>query len=512
MWQEHIEPNRFGLDGAVRPVRRTKILVTLGPATDSRARLEDLVRAGVNGFRLNFSHATDAEHRRVLRDIHRVRRLTGREVAIVADLQGPKIRLGDLVAPTYRLAEGATWILEPSTLPGDDRRAPVVFPDLVAATRVGDPLLVGDGAVELEVVARSSRSVTTRVVHGGVVSAHQGLYLPRARLRPEILGPKDLRDLSLALEEGIDYVALSFVRNGSDVREVRRRIGHRNRDGRVGVIAKIERAQALEAIDGILEESEGIMVARGDLGIEVPLERLALVQKSLIRRANARGRLVIVATQLLLSMVGSPRPTRAEATDVANAVLDGTDALMLSEESAVGLFPLEAVSWLDKIARATESSLLPRGTSPEDGPVIPGQVGRAVARAAVDVAKAIGAVAIVTPTHSGQTARTVAQLRPTCPIVALSSEAETRRSLSLVWGVESGRVPPHLSLVGLRESAVATARGLLGAAPGAKLVVTAGYPIEGIATNLVNVLELPPSPPPASRRRRGGRGRRLGSA
>ncbi|MCI4331136.1 MAG: pyruvate kinase [Thermoplasmata archaeon] len=471
-------------------MRRTKLLVTVGPATRARTRLERLARAGVDGFRLNFSHGREEEQRSTLQDLHRVRRSTRREFAIVADLQGPKIRIGELLRPSYRLREGERWTLRSGGPPGDDRVAPVSIPRIAEAARPGDPLLVGDGAIELVVESVSNSEVTTRIFRGGIVAPHQGLYLPRAHLRASILGPKDVRDLSIAVEEGIDYVAVSFVRSASDVRTARRRIARTSSGARIGLIAKIERAEALQSIDRILQESDGIMVARGDLGIEVPLERLALEQKALIARANDAGRFVIVATQLLLSMVRAPRPTRAEATDVANAVLDGADALMLSEESAVGRFPFAAVDWLDRIARTTEGALPPRRADSAGQASRLLSVDGAVARAAVDVAQRIGAAGIMTPTHSGATARAVAQWRPCTPIVALSPDRVTRRQLALVWGVQAGAIPGHLGLDALRGHAARVALERLGESTGARIVLTAGYPVEGRPTNLVHVVEL----------------------
>ena len=443
--------------------------------------------AGVNVFRLNFSHGTDPEHRTVLRRIRKVEKARGREVAIIADLQGPKIRIGALTTPTLRLAAGAEWRLDGSRLPGDSLRVSAQLPGGGMAARPGDRILVGDGSVELRVLRREKDGLRTRVLHGGIVTSHAGLFLPNARLRTELLGAKDRADLSTALDEGVDFVALSFVRNGDEVRSVRRRLdraGHRD----VGLIAKVERPEALREIEGILDAADGIMVARGDLGIAVPLERLALEQKRLVARANARHRTVIVATQVLLSMVASPRPTRAEATDVANAVLDGADALMLSEESAIGDYPVEAVGWLDRICRATESAVeagavhLHRSVEPADG------VDHSLAHAAVDLAASLSAAAIVVPTYSGRTARLVAALRPTTPVIALSSVVSTRRKLALTWGVQSHPAPRHLDLLHLRDGARRIARAYVGGSRTAPIVVTAGYPVEGRPTNLVTVV------------------------
>jgi pyruvate kinase len=493
-------------------VRRTKILVTLGPATQSENRLRKLLELGVDGFRLNFSHGTDEQHRAELLRVRRAIRASGSDRALVADLQGPKIRLGNLEKPKYLLKEGALLALTPGEATGNDHLVSVSLPHLSASARPGDPILLGDGAVALRVVRIRSGRILARVVNGGALTPHAGVYLPRAQLRTQILGPKDRRDLALALDAGVDFVALSFVRDAGDVERARREIDRIQPSSEVGVIAKIERREALGNIDGILDEADGIMVARGDLGIEVPLERLALEQKMLIRRANERGKTVIVATQMLLSMVSSPRPSRAEATDVANAVLDGTDVMMLSEESAVGDYPLEAVEWLRRIAGATEPALAESLTdrsvahrSPEDF----------LAESAVRLATETGATAIVTPTHSGRTARLVARHRPKSEIWAFSASPSVRRQLALSWGVRSFPAPPHQTLLEMRSLAVATARGE-GASPDRPLVLTAGYPVEGRPTNLVTLVEWagvgPLSTRPRDRSHRTGARRRRGAA
>ncbi|MCI4349095.1 MAG: pyruvate kinase [Thermoplasmata archaeon] len=492
-------------------MRRTKILATVGPATSAPSRLRGLLGAGVDAFRLNFSHGSDTEHRQVLRRIRSEAAKLHREVGIVADLQGPKIRIGALAPPAVRLEDGATWRLDTSGRTGDTRRASVTLPELSRAARVGDPLLLGDGSVELVVERVERESVLTRVVHGGMVASHAGLFLPRAHLRTEILGVKDRADLAIGLEGGADFVAVSFVRGPADVRGVRRKLAQLDHSS-TGIIAKIERAEALERVDEILDIADGIMVARGDLGIEVPLERLAFEQKRLVAKANSAHRIVIVATQMLLSMLTSPRPTRAEATDVANAVLDGADAVMLSEESAVGQYPIEAVGWLDRICRTTEEAAARGELSIRVAASSDPAPERFVADAAVELAEDLGAAAIVTPTHSGRTARLVATRRSSTPILALSSQAATRRQLSLTWGVEAHASPAHLSLLELRALARRILGGRTTTRPDAPFVLTAGYPIEGRPTNLVTVLdaEAPRSRGPRTARRAGAA--RRGSA
>jgi pyruvate kinase len=466
--------------------RRTRILATLGPASSSPRALRSLLVAGADAFRVNFSHGSPTEQRRLIRNARSAAAALGREVAIVADLQGPKLRLGALLDNSLTLVDGQHMALDRDPRPGTRERIPVILPRLRSSARVGDPVLLGDGNIELRVERITDKGLQVRVVRGGVIHSNQGIYLPRAHLRASGLGRRDLRDLEVALEEQVDFVALSFVGSARDVRQARKAIAERT-SAPVGLISKIERAEALSAIDEILEHSDGIMVARGDLGIEVPLERLALEQKRLLRLGQRAGRQTIVATQMLLSMVASPRPTRAEATDVANAILDGTDAVMLSEESAIGSFPALAVAWMDRIARATESGIDRerfRIGSP-DLPVPP--VEEAVAAAAVATAETIRAGAIVVPTHSGRTARLVARLRPSVPILALARLTTTRRSLSLTWGVHAVPAPAHLSLDALRTLAERTCRRAYALPKGSPVVVTAGYPVEGRPTNLVTV-------------------------
>lgn len=470
-----------------RTVRRTKILATVGPATEWPESLNALIDVGVDAVRLNFSHGSDDEHRTLLRRIHAAARASGREIAVVGDVQGPKMRVGELSGGSVQLIPGSLWTLDDNPAPGDARRVGVQIPSLGRAARPGDPVLLGDGNVQLEVIHAGGRTIETRVVNGGAVSSHSGVFLPRAHLRTSVFAAKDRLDAALGLDEGIDYLALSFVTDGKDLDEARRWLNRRPGGREVGLIAKIERAEALGAIDSILRSSDGIMVARGDLGIEVPLERLALEQKRLVRSANLAGKFVIVATQMLISMVSSPRPTRAEATDVANAVLDGADVVMLSEESAVGSYPIEAVRWLDRIARATEESFDVAPLRAAESTPVP-EADHAVAAAAVRLAEGVNARAIVTPTHTGRTARLVARLRPNCPVVALSSSASTRRKLALVGGVVSLPAPVHRDLVELRSRAeeLVVRAGIGREGP---IVLTAGYPVEGRPTNLVTLVD-----------------------
>jgi pyruvate kinase len=472
-------------------MRRTKILATVGPATRTEEQMVGLIAAGADALRLNLAHGSADQQRAFLRTMHSAARRAGRDVAMVADVPGPKLRLGDIDGGELRLAEGEEWKFDALSAPGDRNRVPLELPSFRGAAKPGDPVLLGDGSVELRVTLADSTSIRATVVTGGTVRSRAGAYLPRARMNAPAFDAADRERAELALREGIDFLALSFVRDSVDVAAARRWLNKHPEGKEVGLIAKVERAEALKAIDGILADSDGIMVARGDLGIEVPLERLPLEQKQLIGRANAAGRFAIVATQVLLSMVHHSRPTRAEATDVANAVLDGADALMLSEETTVGDHPVESVQWLDRIARATEPAFDPRqtrelvdgaGFDPHTAP------DRAVARAAVSLAEGVHASVIVTPTHSGRTARLIAGLRPSCPVVALTRSSAVRRRLGLVRGVEPRPSPTQGKIMELRHQAVELARaeGLAELGP---IVLTLGFPVDGRPTNLVTLLD-----------------------
>ena len=424
---------------------RTRIVATLGPATSAEEKIRALIDAGVDVFRLNFSHGTHESHGRALRD---VRRLAGsRPVAVLQDLGGPKLRLD-------RPVRGK---------PGD-----VVSLPLPESVRAGDPVLLADGRMELEVVD-AQRS---RVVVGGDVAAGKGINLPSSPLEIPSLTDKDRADLKFGAAEGVDLVAVSFVRRAADLEEARRA-------GRP-VVAKIEKPQAVEHLEEILQAADAVMVARGDLGVEIPIERVPVVQKRIISRANALGKPVITATQMLGSMVDSRTPTRAEATDVANAVLDGTDAVMLSEETAVGRYPVETVRTMSRILAEAEPLLPPRREEPGADPA------DVMAHAACDTAARVGAGAIIVPTNSGTSARRIARYRPAVPILALTRREEVRRQLSLVWGVTALPVPWKDDSIDVLSSFREPVKGLV--SPGTTVVVTAGWPMERPGTtNLVHV-------------------------
>ena len=413
---------------------KTKIVCTIGPASSSPEILERLVRAGMDVARLNFSHGTPEEHGRIIALLRQISRRLDRPVAILQDLAGPKIRIGPIRSGPIVLEPGAGFTLTARKVPGDAKAVSISYPAMVSDVRRGDVLLLSDGALELEVVAIGGQDIRCRVVIGGPLNSFKGINLPARTLRTPSLTAKDRSDLRFGLRSDVDYVAMSFVRNAEDIETVRRYV--KRCGGNVPLIAKIEKHEAVDNMDAIVEAADGLMVARGDLGVETPLEKIPQVQKTLIRKSRAAGKPVITATQMLRSMVDSPRPTRAEVTDVANAILDGTDAVMLSEETAMGKYPVEAVSMMARIAREAErTSASWAGPQHDRLEPIPGSLPSAVACAASSLAVDIGAAAIITFTQSGSTARLVSRCRPDIFILAETPVAKTQRQLALCRGV-----------------------------------------------------------------------------
>ena len=410
--------------------RRTSIVATLGPATSSPDRIRALIDAGVDVVRLNFSHGTPDEHARACALVRDAEAATGRSVAVMQDLAGPKIRVGDLPGGSIDLKEGDPLAIVTGRAAGGARSITTSYANLPRDVHAGDRVLLDDGTLELVVEESTDGTVKTRVVRGGTLGAHKGINLPGVVLDVPILTEKDLKDLAFGLALGVDYVALSFVQRAEDVRLGRRAL--KSRKAAVPIIAKLEKAGAITALDAILREADGVMVARGDLGVEVATETVPVLQKTIIRKANAAGIPVITATQMLESMVHRPQPTRAETSDVANAILDGTDALMLSAETAIGDYPIEAVKMMDRIARvveASEPSIFHSQTKAHAG------TAQAVARAASELARELRVRAIVVITRTGRTAELLSKNRPSAPMVAFTEEEATARRLALWWGI-----------------------------------------------------------------------------
>ncbi len=462
--------------------RRTKIVATLGPASDSRERLRALVEAGVDAVRFNLSHGTHAEHSERAWLVREIAAEVGRPVALIADLQGPKLRIGELPEPVVlRTGDHVTVCAEGAASNGELPIAPAVVGDVLEP---GHDVLIDDGLVRLRVDAVEQGRASCAVLVGGLVSSHKGVNLPGVPVPIPSLTRKDLADLEWAVETGVDFVALSFVRSPADVRDLRALL--EQADSHAHVIAKIEKAEAVDVLDDVLAEADAVMVARGDLGVEIGPALVPLVQKRIIHKALERAKPVITATQMLETMIHSPEPTRAEASDVANAILDGTSAVMLSGETAVGEYPVEAVAYMDRIARAVEPSIDYRHELPQatENPTI----GQAMSNAACDLAESLQAKAILVPTFTGRTASAVARLRPHRPIVALTHVDWALRQLALEWGVTPLLISETSDVEELWRLAVEAARQAGIVASGDRVVITAGTAVNiPGTTNVIKV-------------------------
>jgi pyruvate kinase len=415
---------------------KTKIICTLGPASASAGTIAELIESGAGIVRLNFSHGTHEEHTAMLESVQRAVSQTHVEVSVLQDLQGPKIRIGELAVASIELRRGEKLVITTEPIIGGPGRVSTTYEGLSGDVRPGADLLLDDGKLRLKVLEVRGRDVTCEIVVGGTLSAHKGINLPGVAVSAPSLTDKDMKDLEFGLGHGVDYVALSFVRTADDVRLLRAAIASRRPVGeRPLIIAKIEKPQAIANIDEIIGEADGVMVARGDLGVELPAEDVPLLQKMIVARCNGAGKPVIIATQMLESMVNSPTPTRAEVSDVANAVLDGGDAVMLSGETSVGKYPAETVRIMARIIRKVESQKqVKRHVTFESRTNVESRHD-ALGRSACVLADQMRAAAIVTVTNSGQTARVIARYRPDPPIIAITDSARTLRSLGIVWGV-----------------------------------------------------------------------------
>lgn len=465
--------------------QRTRIVCTLGPATDSDEMVRALIRAGMDVARLNFSHGDHATHAARVERIRRLAREENATVALLGDLQGPKIRVGDIAGGSVVLATGADFTLTTRAVSGDSTGAHIEFPELPQSARAGDRILIDDGAIELQVVSTSASDVVTRVVEGGVLKPNKGVNLPGIPLDISALTDKDRQDAVFAIEQGLDYIALSFVRTAEDVLELKHLLAARH--AFIPVISKIEKPEAIDAFDAILDASDGVMVARGDLGVETPPEQVPIYQKMIIRKANAAGKPVITATQMLESMIENPRPTRAEASDVANAILDGTDAVMLSAETAVGKYPIEAVMMMARIAEVTESRVSYRAWTREQANERI-TLADSIGNAACEIAKQLNANLILALTSSGYSARMISRHRPQTPICAITSNERTRDRLALVWGIKCCLIMSGSTLDDIIEASLDTILEQGIAARGDRVVIVGGVPA-GIAgkTNMIQV-------------------------
>lgn len=469
---------------------RTKIVCTLGPASSDESTMRGLMEAGMDVARINFSHGDHATHEKTIALVRRLSEQEGKLVAIMGDLQGPKLRVGEIEGGPINIQKGARFALTTRPVPGSSEEVHLPHPEIVRDLRTGQRVLLDDGQIELTVIGKTGTDLMCRVDSGGPLSSHKGVNLPGAELNISSMTPKDRTDALFAAENGVDLLALSFVRRSADVQELRQLLS--NHGVNLPIIAKIEKPEALQVFDEILEVSDGVMVARGDLGVETPPEEVPFHQKQIIQAANCEGKPVITATQMLQSMIEHPHPTRAEASDVANAILDGTDDVMLSGETAVGAYPIEAARTMQKIAENAEAHLPPvrwahliKEHSVKQYPIPSTE---AISQATVEVALAVGAKAIVTTTMSGTTARMVARHRPSMPVIAATPNLQTLRSLTLVWGVQPVLVEgfEHTDEM-IRMSVEAACRAGI-VSWGDTIIMTAGIPFGGQGkTNFLKV-------------------------
>ena len=481
-------------------MRRAKIVATVGPASSEAGVLEKLVEHGLDVARLNFSHGRQEDHAQVLDRLRAASRHLGKAVAVLQDLQGPKIRTGPLKAGRagVTLEPGAEIVITTEReLAGDEKLVSTTYPHLAEDVRPGDRLLIDDGLIELRVLATDGVRARAQVVEGGVLGEHKGINLPGVVLRAQALSEKDRADLAFGIAHGVDYVALSFVRSPEDVALCRSEM---ERAGRiVPVVAKLEKPEALQRLDAIIAAADGVMVARGDLGVEILPERVPLLQKEICRKANAAGKPVIVATQMLNSMIEHPRPTRAEASDVANAIWDGADAVMLSGETASGRYPLAAVQMMDRIVREAEGAVRPHDVRIHAGgiggaPARSASTDEVISSAACDAAAVSGAVAICCFTLRGETARQLARWRPGVPVIAFSPDQAIRRRLALLWGVLAKVMEPvkNADLMAELVAERLVEDGI--AKPGDRVVLVHGSPL-GVPghTNSIRLHEIAPA-------------------
>ena len=450
---------------------RTKIVCTLGPSSCSPDALRSLMDAGLNVARINFSHASHEQHAATMALVRETAKAVGRPVAILGDLQGPRIRIGELPAP-LTLPDGADVVLAPEHSVRDSE-LPVTYEGLADDVHVGDRVLINDGLLELVVLDVSPPRITARVLHGGVLTSHKGINLPGVSVSAPSITEKDREDVAFAVEQSVDYLALSFVRRAQDIAELRAMIPNE-----ILVVAKIEKDSALENIESIIRASDGVMVARGDLGVELPFEEVPLAQKRIISLCNRMGRPVITATQMLESMITHPRPTRAEASDVANAILDGTDAVMLSAETAAGQYPRLAVEAMNRIIAEVEKSATAfmRDGQRVDETAMSTEF--AIAAACNAASRMLRAPCLIVFTKSGFSSRVVASQRPSVPILVLTDQPRTYRQLALVWGVIPELVPHCATYDEMVRLALNVVRRRALARTGDRVIVTAGVPFD----------------------------------
>ncbi|KGK83940.1 pyruvate kinase [Desulfosporosinus sp. HMP52] len=462
-------------------MRRTKIVCTIGPASESPEKVQELLVAGMDVARLNFSHGTHEEHGRRIEILRREAAKFGKHLGILLDTKGPEVRTGKVPEGGITLNNGTEFILDTDLSLGNQQRVGITYTNLWRKIEPGSHILIDDGQIDLEVTSTEENIIRTIVRNGGVLKSQKGVNAPNALIDLPAVTEKDIEDIRFGISQGIDFIAASFTRKAINILDVRRVVEEMGAD--VHIIAKIESQEGINNLDDILEVADGLMVARGDLGVEIPVEEVPIRQKEMIRKCNLLGKPVIVATQMLDSMIRQPRPTRAEASDVANAILDGTDAIMLSGETAAGLFPIEAVKMMDKIAQRTEKTCKNDQASRHSA-----KVAEAISFASYTIAKDLKAAAILTPTHSGLTARMISKYRPMAMIIAATPFDNTARKLSLLWGVQPIIVPESPGTDEMLAVTVNTSLNKSLIQAGDVVVITAGVPIGKVgSTNMIKV-------------------------
>ncbi|PEJ57867.1 MULTISPECIES: pyruvate kinase [unclassified Bacillus (in: firmicutes)] len=468
-------------------MRKTKIVCTIGPASESVEKLVELINAGMNVARLNFSHGSHEEHAARITSIREASEKTGRTVAILLDTKGPEIRTLDFEGGQAELKTGNEVIITTDPVVGTAEKFAVSYEGLIDDVRIGSRILIDDGLIGLEVVGIEGKDIRTKILNSGLVKNKKGVNVPNVRVNLPGITEKDISDIEFGIEQKVDFIAASFVRKASDVLEIRELLGKHNADY-IQIIPKIENQEGIDNIDEILDVSDGLMVARGDMGVEIPPEEVPIVQKLLIKKCNNLGKPVITATQMLDSMQRNPRPTRAEASDVANAILDGTDAIMLSGETAAGTYPVESVSMMNSIALRIEKSLqyeeLFKKRQRENKGTITDAIGQSVAATALNLKVA----AIIAPTESGHTAKMISKYRPKAPILAITSDIRICRRLTLVWGVQTEYRERANSTDEMLQHAMEAAQDAKFVSNGDTVIITAGLPVG--ETGMTNMMKI----------------------
>lgn len=472
-------------------MRKTKIICTIGPASENEEKLRELMLAGMNVARFNFSHGSHKEQLVKYNRVLKVRKELGLPVATLLDTKGPEIRLRDFEGGKVELVSGQQFVLTTEEIMGTAERATISYKNLKNDINVGTTILIDDGLIEMTVEEIKGEDIVCKVINGGFVSNHKGVNVPGAILSMPYISEVDLADIVFGVEHGFDFIAASFVRTREDIQEVRKIV--EDRGSKIKIIAKIENMQGIQNLEEIITAADGIMVARGDMGVEIPLEEVPILQKKMIKMAVAQGKHVITATQMLESMIKNPRPTRAEATDIANAIYDGTTAIMLSGESAAGLYPVEAVKTMSRIAERAEQDIDYRGRMQrvkEDRQETP-DITTAISYATCSVASDLNAAAIITVTMSGFTANMIARYKPGCQIIGCTLDEKVYRQLNLLWGVKPVMIQKERTTDALFEEAVFKAKqaGLVKA--GDTVVITAGVPLGVVGkTDMIHVVEV----------------------